>query len=230
MAYALKWDQDTERKYETGVKNCALYVYDTEQKAYSEGKAWNGITGITESPSGAEETALYADDAKYLSLRSAEELGGTIEAYMYPDEWAACDGSVVMSGMKIGQQPRKKFALAYVTTVGNDDQANAFGEKLHIIYNATASTSERAYATINDSPEAITFSWEFSTVPIDVEIDGVLNKASMVTLDSTDPTMPEGKYEKVKEALFGKEGASGDGAKPTLKTPKEIYAILQAVG
>lgn len=227
MAYTLKWDQDTERLYETGVKNCALYVYDSKTKAYKEGVAWNGITAITESPSGAEETALYADDAKYLSLRSAEELGGTIEAYMYPPEWAECDGSVVFNGMKIGQQPRSKFALAYVTTVGNDDQSNAYGEKLHIIYNATASTSERAYASINDSPEAITFSWEFSTVPIDIEIAGVINKASMVTIDKIEAGA---KYETIKEALFGKEGGEVDAAKATLKMPKEIYAVLNASG
>lgn len=232
MAYTLKWDQDTERLYETGVKNCALYVFDTEKSAYGEGVAWNGITGITETPSGAEETALYADDAKYLSLRSKEDLGGTIEAYTYPDEWADCDGSAIIGGMKIGQQNRRTFALAYVTTMGNDTEGNGYGEKLHVIYGATASPSERAYSTINDSPEAITFSWSFSTVPVDVVIDGkTYNKTSMVTIDSkkADGT-PTPHYEDLKEALFGKEGGSGDAAKATMKLPAEIYAILNAAG
>lgn len=229
MGYALKWDLDTERLYETGVKNCALYVFDNEQKAYGEGVAWNGITGITESPSGAEETALYADDKKYLSLRSAEELGGTIEAYMYPDEWATCDGSVVLGGMKIGQQARAKFALAYVTTMGNDTESNDFGEKLHVVYGASASPSERAYATINDSPEAITFSWEFSTVPTEATIAGKTYKTSMVTIPSKDSKgQATAHYEDVKKALFGSDDSPT--SKATLKTPAEIYSILNAAG
>lgn len=230
--YTLEWDKNSERLYETGVRECALYVYGTE--SYNAGVAWNGITAITESPSGAEETALYADDAKYLSLRSAEELGGTIEAYMYPDEWAVCDGSWSSKGVKIGQQPRKKFALAYTTRVGNDTDGTGYGEKLHVIYEATASPSERAYASINDSPEAITFSWEFSTTPIATGVSGVTNKASMVTIDSHYWDSTNSKYaatphyEDLKKALFGDKSGTGTAKTPTLKTPSEIYAIVDA--
>ena len=151
------WDKDGERYYETGVKNGVLYVKGST--GYGTGVAWNGLTAVTESPSGAEATALYADDTKYLNLISKEELGGTIEAYTYPEEFAECDGSKdVVEGMRIGQQPRKAFGFCYRTALGNDEEADAYGYKLHIIYNAKAAASERAYASINDSPEAITFS------------------------------------------------------------------------
>ena len=153
------WDQTGERLYETGVKRGVLYVQDSGG-TYPKGVAWNGLTAVTESPSGAEATPLYADDIKYLNLISTEELGGTIEAYTYPDEFAECDGSAsIATGVYIGQQSRKTFGMCYTTTVGNDVDSNAHGYKLHLIYGALASPSEKAYSTINDSPEAITFSW-----------------------------------------------------------------------
>ena len=165
----LEWDLVGERFYETGVKECALYVRDSSG-AYPKGVAWNGITAITESPSGAEATPLYADDMKYLNLISNEEFGATIEAYTYPKEFAACDGSAELTkGVTIGQQPRKSFGLAYKTTLGNDVDNNDYGYKLHLIYGCLAAPSEKAYATINDSPEAITFSWEITTTPVEVK-------------------------------------------------------------
>lgn len=178
----LVWDQVGERIYETGTKKGVLFV-QTAGGQYGTGVAWNGLTAVTETPSGAEETALYADDIKYLSLRSAEEFGGTIEAYTYPDEWGQCDGTAhPTTGVSYGQQARKSFGLCYRTAIGNDTAGSDFGYKLHFVYGATASVSERAYATINDSPEAITFSWEFTTVP--VEIEGY-KPTAIVTVDST---------------------------------------------
>lgn len=183
------WDQAGERTYETGVSECALYVAGTGS-SYQTGVPWNGLTGVTESPSGAEETALYANNNKYLSLRSAEEFGGTIEAYTYPDEWAQCDGSKALAtGVYAGQQTRKGFGLAYKTVVGNDTEGESHGYKLHLIYGASVSPSERAYATINDSPEAITFSWEFKTAPVDIPSSvGDFKKTSCLTIDTTELT------------------------------------------
>ena len=182
MFKKLTWDQTGERLYETGVKKGVLYP-QAEGGLYPVGTAWNGLTAVTESPSGAEATALYADDIKYLNLISAEEFGATIEAYTYPDEFAQCDGSAAIAkGVVIGQQKRKQFGLAYQTTLGNDVDNNDYGYKLHMIYNALAAPSEKAYATINDSPEAITFSWEVKTTPVNVE--GFKPTAS-VTIDST---------------------------------------------
>lgn len=178
----LVWDQTGERLYETGVKKGVLYP-QASNGAYPKGVAWNGLTGVTEAPSGAEATPLYADDIKYLNLISTEELGGTIEAYTYPDEFAECDGSAsIATGVYIGQQPRKTFGMSYVTTLGNDVESNAYGYKIHLIYGALAAPSEKAYSTINDSPEAITFSWDFSTTP--VSVDGFKPTASIV-IDST---------------------------------------------
>ena len=164
----LTWDDTGKRLYETGVKQGVLYLLD-EDGTYKNAVAWNGLTAVTESPSGAEATALYADDIKYLSLMSAEEFGATIEAYTYPEEFAQCDGSASLAtGVYIGQQARKTFGMCYKTTLGNDVEGNDYGYKLHIIYGAKASPSEKAYATINDSPEAITFSWEITTTPVNV--------------------------------------------------------------
>ena len=178
----LVWDESGKRLYETGVKMGVLYVQD-ESGNYPEGVAWNGLTAVNESPSGAEATPLYADDIKYLELRSAEEFGATIEAYTYPDEFEACDGSAEIAvGVKVGQQARKAFGLCYRTIVGNDVQGNDFGYKLHLIYGATAAPSEKAYATVNDSPEAVTFSWEVTCTP--VEVPGFKASASIV-IDST---------------------------------------------
>ena len=162
------WDQTGERLYETGVKRGVLYVQDSGG-TYPKGVAWNGLTAVTESPSGAEATALYADDIKYLNLMSNEEFGCTIEAYTYPDEFAVCDGSASLAkGVSIGQQPRKTFGLCYRTTLGNDTDGNDYGYKLHMVYGCLAAPSEKAFSTINDSPEAITFSWEVSTTPVNV--------------------------------------------------------------
>ena len=211
----LTWDASGERLYETGVKQGVLYVMDSN--IYGNGVAWNGLTAITESPSGAESTPLYADDIKYLDLRSTEEFGATIEAYTYPDEFAACDGSASLAdGVSIGQQARKMFGLCYRTTVGNDTDGTDHGYKLHLIYGATASPSEKAYETINDSPEAITFSWEITTTP--VSVTGFKPTAS-ITIDSTkaDPTC----LAALEEKLYG-----GESTEPTLPLPDEVKTIM----
>ena len=220
----LKWGQMGSKRYETGNRNITLYVYNPIQKTingvttnYYNGVAWNGITAIAESPSGAEATDLWANDGKYATLRSAEQFGGTIEAYTYPDEWEACDGMVTIGGVTLGQQKRKQFALAYITTIGNDTKLNDFGEKLHIIYNATVNPSERAYSTINDSPEAITFSWEYTTNPIDAGDDH--KKVSLITIDSThvDPEL----YAEFKLKLFGDTNTEA-----YLPFPKDVIAFF----
>lgn len=220
----LTWDNTGERLYETGVKQAALYVQ--ESGAYPKGVAWNGITAVTESPSGAEATALYADDTKYLSLISAEELGATIEAYMYPDEFAECDGSAsIATGVSIGQQKRKTFGLAYKTTLGNDVESNDYGYKLHLIYGALAAPSEKAYATINDSPEAITFSWEVTTTPVSVKGH---KPTSLITIDST--KADKAKLAALEEILYGKDPTSPeahDGVEPRLPLPDEIAKLMK---
>ena len=214
----LVWDKTGERLYETGVKQGALYVQDSTG-AYPKGVAWNGLTTVTESPSGAEATPLYADDIKYLNLMSTEELGGTIEAYTYPDEWAECDGSAaIATGVYIGQQPRKTFGMCYRTTLGNDVENNAYGYKLHLIYGALAAPSEKAYATINDSPEAITFSWEFSTTPVNVE--GFKPTANIV-IDST--KVEPAKLAALEAVLYGDTETEA-----RLPLPDEVVQILAA--
>ena len=213
-------DKTGERYYETGVKNGVLYI--PTEGVYSKGIAWNGLTAVTESPSGAEATALYADDMKYLNLYSAEEFGATIEAYTYPDEFAQCDGSAELTkGVSIGQQTRKTFGLCYRTTIGNDTDGTDHGYKLHMIYGCMASPSEKAYATINDSPEAITFSWEVTTTPVSVA--GFKPTAS-ITIDSTkaDPT----KLAALEDILYGKDGEPGSEAR--LPLPDEIKTLMSA--
>ena len=180
----LSWDNNGERLFETGVKNAVLYKHD--KATYDKGVAWNGITGITESPEGAEATPLYADDTKYLNLFSAEEFGATVEAYTYPSEFEECDGSAsIAPGVSVGQQSRKPFGLCYRTVLGNDTEGNDYGYKIHLIYGCQAQPSEKAFATINDSPEAITFSWEIKTTPVSVA--GAKPTASLV-VDSTRTT------------------------------------------
>ena len=216
----LVWDATGERKYETGVRNGVLYVMG-EGGTYPKGVAWNGLTAVTESPSGAEATALYADDTKYLNLISAEEFGATIEAYTYPDEFAECDGSATLAaGVTIGQQPRKTFGMSYRTVYGNDVNNESYGYKLHLIYGAVAAPSEKAYATINDSPEAITFSWEVKTTPVNVT--GHKPTASL-TIDST--KVDKAKLTKIEEILYGK-----DEVEARLPLPDEIIQIMQAAG
>ena len=221
----LTWDNTGERFYETGVKNVALYVFDNTSgaKKYKDGVAWNGVTAISESPSGAEPTALYADDKKYLNLLSAEEFAASIEAYTYPDEFAECDGSASLAeGFTIGQQARSKFALAYKTTIGNDEAGNSLGYKLHIIYNCLAAPSEKAYNTINDSPEAITLSWEISTTPVTFTINGKEYSTACITIDSR--TADPSKLAALETKLFG--GTEPD-SKPTLALPDEIYDAMK---
>lgn len=216
----LVWDATGERKYENGVRNGVLYVMDASG-TYPKGVAWNGLTAVTESPSGAEATALYADDVKYLNLISAEEFGATVEAYTYPDEFAQCNGEAsLVDGVTIGQQPRKTFGMAYRTVLGNDIENESYGYKLHLIYGAVASPSEKAYATINDSPEAITFSWELKTTP--VVVNGFKPTASL-TIDSTKANAE--KLKALEDILFGSE--SGEARLPL---PNEIATLMNAAG
>lgn len=213
----LVWDQSGQRFYETGVSNGVLYVQD-ESGAYPKGVAWNGLTAVTESPSGAEATPLYADDIKYLELYSAEEFGATIEAYTYPEEFEACDGSAeIAEGVTIGQQTRKAFGLCYKTVVGNDVKGNELGYKLHLIYGCKAAPSEKAFQTINDSPEAITFSWEVTTTPVAVE--GFKPTANLV-IDST--KVDAEKLAALEAKLFG--SASEEAALPL---PDEIVDMMK---
>lgn len=220
------WDQTGERLYETGVRNGVLYPRSTTG-TYPLGVAWNGLMAITESPTGAEATPLYADDIKYLNLLSNEEFGATVEAYTYPDEFAECDGSAELSpGVMIGQQARKAFGLAYRTVLGNDIEYNDHGYKLHIIYNALAAPSEKAYATVNDSPEAITLSWELTTSPENVT--GHKPTASIV-IDST--KVDAAKLKLLEDQLFGvTEDATVEppvtAVVPNLPLPDEIAAIF----
>lgn len=213
----IEWDKTGEKIYETGVKNGVLYLPD-ESGAYTKGVAWNGLTAVTESPSGAESTPLYADDIKYVELLSAEEFGATLECYTYPDEFAECDGSAeVAPGVIIGQQDRKTFGLCYRTTLGNDVKGNEYGYKIHLIYGAKASPSEKAYSTINDSPEAITFSYEITTTPINVA--GYKPTASLI-VDST--KVAAEKMASLEALLYG-----DDSSEAKLPLPDEVIALLK---
>lgn len=210
------WDNTGERLYETGVRNGVLYPIQTDG-TYSKGVAWNGLISVTESPSGAEATPLYADDIKYLNLISAEEYGSTIEAYTYPDEFAECDGSAsIATGVNIGQQPRKTFGMCYRTVVGNDVENDNYGYKLHLVYGALAAPSEKAFSTINDSPEAITFSWEVSTTPVNVT--GFKPTASL-TIDST--KVYASKLASLEAILYGSESEDA-----RLPLPDEIATLM----
>ena len=214
----IEWDKTGERLYETGVKEGVLYVQNADG-TYPGGVPWNGLTAVTESPSGAEATALYADDIKYLNLVSAEEFGCTIEAYTYPEEFEQCDGSATLAkGVKIGQQNRKTFGMAYTTTLGNDVDGNGYGKKIHLIYGCTAAPSEKGYATINDSPEAITFSWEVKTTPVNVT---GFKPTACLTIDST--AIDPDKLEALEIMLYG--DAENE---PKLPLPDEIAAIFAA--
>ena len=215
----LTWDDLGKRFYETGVKQGVLYPQ--VGGAYPKGVAWNGLTAVTESPSGAEPTALYADDIKYLELISNEEFGCTIEAYTYPDEFKACNGEATLAeGVTIGQQTRVPFGFCYKTVLGNDEKKNDYGYKLHLVYGATASVSEKAYQTVNDSPEAITFSWEVTTTP--VSVNG-FKPTAQLTIDST--TIAAEKLTALEDILYGK-----DEAEARLPLPDEIAELVKAAG
>ena len=215
----LTWDDLGKRFYETGVKQGVLYPQ--VGGAYPKGVAWNGLTAVTESPSGAEPTALYADDIKYLELISNEEFGCTIEAYTYPDEFKACNGEATLAeGVTIGQQTRVPFGFCYKTVLGNDEKKNDYGYKLHLVYGATASVSEKAFQTINDSPEAITFSWEVTTTPVAVK---GFKPTAILTIDST--TIAADKLTALEDILYGK-----DEAEARLPLPDEIVEIVKAAG
>lgn len=224
----LVWDKTGERTYETGVKNGVLYLKGSDG-TYSNGVAWNGLTAVTESPSGAEPTPLYADDIKYLNLLSTEEFAATVEAYTYPDEFAECDGSASLTdGVIIGQQTRKQFGMCYKTTLGNDVDGNEYGYKLHMIYGCLAAPSEKAYATINDSPEAITFSWEVSTTPVNVSDH---KPTATLTIDST--KVNSSKLAALEAILYGKDtttSGGNDGVNPRLPLPDEIATLMTTGG
>lgn len=221
----ITWDDTSKRLYETGVKMGVLYPVQSNG-AYTKGVAWNGLTAVTESPSGAEATALYADDIKYLNLMSNEEFGATIEAYTYPDEFAECDGSAALAkGVMIGQQKRKTFGLCYRTTLGNDVEGNDYGYKLHLVYGCLAAPSEKAYSTINDSPEAITFSWEVSTTPVAV---AGFKPTSQITIDST--KADTSKLSALENILYGTNANGDTGAEPRLPLPDEVATLMGEAG
>lgn len=213
------WDAVGEHIFETGVRNGVLYLKD-ETGAYNTGVAWNGLTSVSESPEGAEPTDLYADDVKYLTLMSAENFKATIEAYTYPVEFEECDGSAsIANGVVIGQQARKPFGLCYRTSIGNDTDGNEHGYKLHIVYGCMASPSEKQYSTINDSPEAITFSWEVSTTPVNV--NGKKPTATLI-IDST--KADKSKLTALEAILYGSESVE-----PRLPLPDEIATLMTTV-
>lgn len=219
----LTWDDTGKRLYETGVDRGVLYTLGASTNTYDSGVAWNGLTGVTESPSGAEATDLYADNIKYLSLRSAETFGATIEAYTYPDEFAECDGSAeLVAGVVVGQQTRKTFGLCYRTVLGNDVNQNDHGYKLHLIYGCTASPSEKGYATINDSPEAITFSWEVTTTPVNV---AGFKPTACVTIDSTKADAEC--LAALEDILYGTSEPDGT---PRLPLPDEVKTVMTPSG
>ena len=214
----LTWDDTGKRLYELGVDHGVLYVQDPTG-TYPTGVAWNGLVSVTESPSGAESNPQYADNIKYIDLISAEEFGGTIEAFTYPDEFGVCDGTASPStGLVLGQQTRKRFGMSYRTKIGNDVDQMDHGYKIHLIYGALAAPSEKAYASINDSPEAITFSWEFSTIPVALTT-GTYKPVASLTIDST-------KVNPAKLALLEAE-LYGDATNPAnLPLPDEIITLL----
>ena len=213
----LNWDVQGERYYETGVSKGVLYPF--KEGKYTNGVAWNGLTAVTESPSGAEPTPLYADNIKYLNLLSNEEFAATVEAYTYPDEFAECDGSAELAaGVSVGQQKRIQFGMSYVTKVGNDTDGQDYGYKIHLIYGALAKPSQKNYATINDNPEAITFSWELSTTPVAVPN---LKPTACITIDSK--KVGSDKLKKIEDKLYGTETEEA-----TLPTPTELAALIAA--
>ena len=215
----ITWDDSGKRFYETGVSNGVLYVQESGK--YPKGVAWNGLISVSENPSGAEASAMYADNTKYLELRSNEEFGATIQAYTYPDEFGVCDGSVsVVKGLNISQQGRKTFGLAYKTLLGNDTDGNDHGYKLHLVYGAVASPSQKQYSTVNNSPEAIQFSWEITTTPVAVE---GYKPTSILTIDSS--VADKQKLKKLEDMIFGT-----DSEEAKLPLPTEVIALFKSAG
>lgn len=213
----LSWDKIGDRTYETGVDRGVLFPFAETGEWYGAGVAWSGLTNITETPSGAEDTSFYADNIKYLTLKSAEELGLTLECYTYPNEWKECNGEkTIASGVSVGQQPRKTFALAYRTKVGNDTKGMEYGSKIHLVWGCSASPSERAYGTVNDSPEPNTFSYELSTTPVNLE---GYNPTSIATIESVgaDPD----KFKAFTDMIWGTEDSE-----PKIPTPDELLAMF----
>lgn len=225
----LKWDEIGKRLYENGTSHGVLYTLNDEGK-YNTGVAWNGLTSVKQSPDGAEETAIYANDHKYLSMLSAENFKGTIEAYTYPDEFMECDGSKELTkGVYAGQQTRKPFGLVYSTIIGNDVKGEAYGEKIHVIYQAKVSPSSREYETINDEPDALTFSWEFSATPSDVgsELDAKgIRPTSYLAIDTT--KLEEATVKKIKDKLYGTE--LEEAALPTIEEFVELIGSEDGLG
>lgn len=223
VTFALNWDAEGERMFETGVDHGVLYVWDSTQNKYGDGVVWNGLTGVTNSPEGAEPTDLWADNIKYATLRSAETFGATIEAYMFPPEFAECDGSSkYANGVYIGQQSRKPFGFCYRTKVGSDTDTDASKYKIHVIYNATASPSERSYETINDSPDAITMSWEIKSTPVNVSGH---KPTSEIVFNSWE--MDSGKLAILESTLYGTAASGGSaGTAASLPAPDTLLALL----
>lgn len=218
----IKWDEEGTHIYHTGVSKGVLFPFDNATNRYGKGVAWNGLKTVTETPEGDESSDIYADNLKYLTLLSAPSFKFTIEAYTYPDEFALCDGTAqLVEGVTLGQQPRTRFAFSYCTRLGNDTKGDSYGELLHIIYGAMAAPSERAYNTVSDSPEAISFSWECSTIP--VQLEG-FQPVSVVTIDSS--KLDTQKYKKLTNKLYGVSEGAGAASVPTLVMPNEIRTLL----
>ena len=234
MAQKLVWDKVGERLYETGVSNGVLYP-TVDGGEYGEGVAWNGLSSVNESPSGAEASPVYADNIKYLNILSAEEFGGTIEAYTSPKEFMECDGSKELApGVYAGQQNRKLFGLSYKTLIGNDVDSNDHGYKIHLVYGCLASPADKGYASVNDSPDPLSLSWEFSTTPVEIttEIEGKkLKPTSILTFDST--KVDSKKLAALEEILYGKNpttSGGNDGVAARLPLPDEVIKIMTAAG
>ena len=227
-AGALKWDQTGERFYETGVDHGVLYMFNTANSSYDDGVAWNGLTSVSESPSGAESNAQYADNIKYLDLLSAEEFAATLECFTYPDEWELCDGSVApVAGLNIHQQSRRTFGLSYRTKIGNDINDD-LGYKIHLVYGCKATPSEKAYNTVNDSPEPLSFSYSISTTPVNV---AGYKATSILTIDSTKFTSTEAAEHlaRLETILYGKDATTdpvAEAVAPRLPLPDEVIGIL----
>lgn len=221
----LTWDNIGEKLFETGISKGVLYPMNSEATGdtpYTPGYAWNGLTSVAESPSGADSNKQYADNIVYANLRGAEEFGGTIEAFTFPEQWYECDGSVApVAGVMVGQQTRRSFGLCYRSEIGNDSNGVDYGYKLHLVYNATASPSEKTYETINDSPEAATLSWEFDTIPIDVTINGDKKKTALLTIDSTKVSREA--LDDLEAALYGTENED-----PYLPLPDDVIAMFES--